>query len=129
MRRLQNRTCSLTLALWCFLLGLGLVYCHDAVASTVELKVLDPRGELFTNPSVPINARLKNLGGKKIGILNNTKPGADDFAPALMQVLKETYPDIQFKMWVIPYNEYPNKADDLKALAAWSDAVIGMMGD
>jgi hypothetical protein len=98
-------------------------------ASTVELKVLDPRAELFTSPSVPISARLRTLDGKKIGILKNSKPGGDDFAPALMQVLKEVYPTIEFKLWSIPYNEYPNKDNDLKALAACSDAVIGMLGD
>jgi hypothetical protein len=129
MRSQLSLTCSLTILAWFCFLVLGLVRCQNAAASNVELKVLDPRAELFTNPSVPINPRLKSLEGKKIGILNNSKPGADDFAPALMQVLKETYPGIQFKMWVIPYNEYPNKANDLKALAEWSDAVVGMMGD
>lgn len=98
-------------------------------ASNVEVKVLDPRAELLTQASVPINARLSTLEGKKIGILKNTKPGGDDFAPALMQVLKETYPRVEFKMWSVSYNDYPAKANDLKEIATWSDAVIGMMGD
>ena len=102
---------------------------HAYAAGNVELKALDPRGDLFTNPSVPINPRLKSLDGKKIGILMNTKPGGDDFAPAMIQSLKDVYPTLQFKMWSVPYNDYPNKSNDLKEIASWSDAVIGMMGD
>jgi hypothetical protein len=114
----------------CFFNASVLAVSQDAyAASTVTLKVLDPRGELFSTPASPINPRLKTLEGKKIGILNNTKPGADSFLPYLMQVLKESYPTIEFKAWNISYNVYPNKARDLKELAAWSDGVIGLMGD
>ncbi|MCE5283280.1 MAG: hypothetical protein LLG93_14415, partial [Deltaproteobacteria bacterium] len=84
---------------------------------------------LMSAPAAPINARLKTLEGKKIGILNNTKPGADYFQPYVMQVLKESYPAIEFKAWNISYNDYPKKADELKAIAAWSDGVIGLLGD
>jgi hypothetical protein len=113
-----------------FLIVLAFGLCQNAYAAgQVELKVLDPRAELMSTPAAPINPRLKTLEGKKIGILNNTKPGADYFQPYIMQVLKETYPKIEFKAWNISYNDYPNKADDLKALAAWSDGVIGLLGD
>ncbi len=98
-------------------------------AEQVTLQVLDPRAELMSAPAAPINARLKTLAGKKIGILNNTKPGADYFQPYVMQVLKDSYPTIEFKAWNISYNDYPKKADELKALAAWSDGVIGLLGD
>jgi hypothetical protein len=114
----------------CFLGATVITVSGDAYAAgTVSIKVLDPRGELFSTPASPINARLKTLEGKKIGILNNTKPGADYFLPYLMQVLKESYPTIEFKVWNISYNLYPNKARDLKELAAWSDGVIGLLGD
>lgn len=113
-----------------FLAILAVALCQDAFAARqVELRVLDPRAELMSEPAAPINTRLKTLEGKKIGILNNTKPGADYFQPYLMQVLKETYPTIEFKAWSISYNDYPKKADELKALAAWSDGVIGLLGD
>jgi hypothetical protein len=102
---------------------------ESIAASAVKLEVLDPRGELFTPPFTPISARLSTLAGKKIGILRNTKPGADSFAPFLEKALKEVAPNIQFRTWVIPYNVYPNKDKDLKALFEWGDAVIGMMGD
>jgi hypothetical protein len=114
----------------CFLIVPAFALCQDVYAAgQVELKVLDPRAELMSAPAAPINTRLKTLEGKKIGILNNTKPGADYFQPYLMQVLKEAYPTIEFKVWNISYNDYPNKANELKELAAWSDAVIGLLGD
>jgi len=117
----------------CFVAGVVflalLVPYVPATAEPVTLKVLDPRGEIFVPPVTPLTARLDTLAGKKVGILRNTKPGADSFAPYLEAALKGVYPDIQFRTWVIPYNDYPNKQKDLKALAEWADAVIGMMGD
>lgn len=119
LRRITGLAVLATLFLW------GSAYGADQVT----LQVLDPRAELLSAPAVPINARLKTLEGKKIGILNNTKPGADYFQPYVMQVLKESYPKIEFKAWNVSYNDYPNKAAELKALAAWSDGVIGLLGD
>jgi len=101
----------------------------ELVNAQVTLNVLDPRGELFTPPVMPTTARLDTLAGKKIGILNNTKPGADAFQPYLEKALKEMVPTIEFKTWVIPYNAYPDKEKDLKALAEWSNGVIGLLGD
>lgn len=120
----------LVVGVFLFLFASGFGMSHSVcTAQAFELKVLDPRAELFSNPASPINPRLKSLDGKKIGILNNTKPGADYFQPYLLQVLKESYPTIEFKVWKISYNDYPKKADDLKAIAAWSDGVIGLLGD
>ena len=119
LRRITGLAALATLLLW------GSAYGADQVT----LQVLDPRAELLSAPVAPINARLKTLEGKKIGILNNTKPGADYFQPYIMQVLKESYPKIEFKAWNVSYNDYPNKAAGLKALAAWSDGVIGLLGD
>ena len=130
MRKHHIKVISIVLIAACFLIVSAFYVSQDAYAAAkVQLKVLDPRGELFSTPAAPINPRIKTLEGKKIGILNNTKPGADYFLPYLMQVLKETYPTIEFKEWKISYNDYPNKANDLKNLAAWSDAVIGLLGD
>jgi len=38
-------------------------------------------------------------------------------------------PTLQLKTWTIPYNDYAGKEKDLKEMAAWSDAVIGFLGD
>ena len=98
-------------------------------AEEMKLEVLDPRGEPLIPSTIPINARLSTLAEKKIAIINNTKPGANAFQPFMEKALKETFPTIQFKTFVIPYNAYPGKEKDLKALAQWSDGVIGLLGD
>jgi hypothetical protein len=101
----------------------------DAAESKAVLKVLDPRAELYSEPARPISPRLSTLDGKKIAILNNTKPGANTFRPHLEAVLKAKYPTVEFKEFVVSYNDYPKKAEDLKAVAQWADGVIGMLGD
>lgn len=130
MKKRRLKTWGTGLIVTCFLVVSVVALYQDVYASgQVELKVLDPRAQLMSVPVSPINPRLDTLAGKKIGIVNNTKPGADSFQPYLMQVLKETYPDAEFKVWNITYNSYPNKARDQKAVAQWSDGVIGLLGD
>jgi hypothetical protein len=98
-------------------------------AEPFKLEILDPRAEIFTPPQVPVSPRLSTLAGKKIGILNNTKPGADSFLPFMEKALKEVFPTVEFKTFQVSYNAYPGKEKDLKALADWSDGVIGLLGD
>ena len=98
-------------------------------AEPVKLEILDPRSELFTPPVTPVSPRLGTLAGKRIGVLNNTKPGADSFLPYLQKAIKEAFPTVEFKTFAISYNAYPGKEKDLKALADWSDGVIGLLGD
>ncbi len=98
-------------------------------AAAVELKVYDPRAELWSPVSKPIQARLSTLDGKKIAIINNTKPGADYIRPYVEKVLKEKFPKAEIKEFVISYNAYPKKNEDLKAVAAWADGVVGLLGD
>ncbi len=98
-------------------------------ADPVTLEILDPRAETYTPPVTPISPRLGSLDGKKVGILNNTKPGADSFIPYLQKAIQEKFPKVEFKVFPISYNAYPGKEKDLKALADWSDGVIGLMGD
>ena len=100
-----------------------------AAAPLVRIEVLDPRAELITRPPAPISRRLRSLSEKKIGILNNTKEGARVFQPYLMKLLKEAEPNLQLRIWTIPYNDYMGKERDLAEIAEWSDAVIGLIGD
>lgn len=130
MKKSRFKTFFTGLLVTGFLVVSAMAFYQDVYAwGRVELTVLDPRAELASAPATPINPRLAALTGKKIGIINNTKPGADSFQPYLLQVLKESYPNIEFKVWNISYNTYPNKTKDLKAVAAWSDGVIGLLGD
>lgn len=106
-----------------------LIAAAPAWAAGVTLKVLDPRAERWSPPATPIQPRLSTLDGKKIAIVNNTKPGADYIQPFIEKVLKEKFPGVVFKEFKLSYNAYPNKANDLKEIAAWADAVVGMLGD
>ena len=100
-----------------------------ADAAQVRLEVLDPRGEISTPPPVPLSARLNSLAGRKVAILNNAKEGARAFQPYLEKLLKEAEPTVLLRSWNVPYNDYPEKGKDLEEIAAWSDAVVGLMGD
>jgi hypothetical protein len=101
----------------------------SAAGGKVALKVYDPRAERWTPPITPIQPRLSTLDGKKIAIINNTKPGADYIRPYIEKVVKEKFPKAETKEFVISYNAYPAKRDDLKAVEDWADAVIGLLGD
>jgi hypothetical protein len=101
----------------------------SAAVGKVELKVYDPRAELWAPPVTPIQPRLATLDGKKIALLNNTKPGADFIRPHIEKVLKEKFPKAEIREFVISYNAYPSKRDDMKVVKDWADAVIGLLGD
>jgi hypothetical protein len=98
-------------------------------APLVRLEVLDPRAEHLTQPPAPISRRLDSLSENKIGILNNTKEGARVFQPYLMKLLKEAEPNLQLRIWTVPYNDYAGKEKHLREMVEWSDAVIGLIGD
>ena len=128
-RRLRKR-----LLIGAVLVGLFTVFSfamtpEAKAADPVKLEILDPRGELFTLPVTPINPRLSSLEGKKIGIINNGKEGADTFQPYLEKVLKEAVPTVEIRRWGIPYNAYPGKEKDFQEVVKWSDGVIGLLGD
>jgi len=128
MRHRHGRSFFFLLAFFGLLTMTPLISPGGAVAE-VKLEVLDPRGELYTPPVQSINPRLSSLAGRKIGIMNNGKAGADAFQPHLEKALKGAAPGVQLRTWGIAYNVYPDKAKDLKAMADWSDAVIGLLGD
>ncbi len=110
-------------------LGMAAAPAISHASPEVTLTVLDPRAQRWAPEARPIQPRLKTLAGKKIAIVNNTKPGASYIRPHIIEVLKEKYPDIEFKEFVISYNAYPKKTEDLKAVSIWADAVVGMLGD
>ena len=94
-----------------------------------ELKVYDPRAALSAPLLQPLHPRLSTLNEKKIAIINNTKPGANYIRPYVEKVIKEKFPTVEFKEFIISYKSYPKKAEDIKAAVEWADCVIGMMGD
>ena len=122
---LKLAVAALTVASVCFVPMLS----NATESGAVTLKILDPVAQRYVPVSRHINKRLDTLAGKKIAIVNNTKPGADYLKPHVEKVLKEKYPDIEFKEFRVSYNMYPKKKDDLKKVSEWADAAIHMLGD
>jgi hypothetical protein len=58
----------------------------------VELKLLNPRGEIEPPPTFVPAPRVAALAGKKIGLYSNSKPGMDNFYAVLEELLKKKYP-------------------------------------
>lgn len=59
----------------------------------ITLEVLNPRGAIPPITVTGIGARVKDLGGKKIGLVDNTKAGAEYFLDATEELLKKKFPD------------------------------------
>ncbi len=83
-------------------LGAALVcaglFLAGTAAAQVTLEVMDPRGEIPPPPTVGISARVSNLAGKKIVLVDNGKFGADNFLNVIAQILKQKYPDATIVM-------------------------------
>ena len=62
----------------------------------VELKLLNPRGEIEPAPIFAPAPRVTDLAGKKIALIHNLKPGAGTFLDAVEELLKSKYPTATF---------------------------------
>ena len=62
----------------------------------VELKVLNPRGEIEPKKIFAPAPRVTELDGKKIALIHNMKSGASTFLDAVEELLKDKYPSAQF---------------------------------
>ena len=58
----------------------------------IALEVLNPRGEIPPITVTGIVARVRDLDGKKIGLVDNTKAGAEYFLDAAEELLKKKFP-------------------------------------
>jgi hypothetical protein len=59
----------------------------------ISIKCLNPQGNLdIPNPSGLTNPRVKELAGKKIGIIWDGKKGGDNYCAAVEELIKEKYP-------------------------------------
>lgn len=124
LRRTRRVALSLTVV---FLFLLGLV---GPAAAQVELSVLSPWAVTTEKTQeFPMAPRLSSLEGVSIGVLNNTKPGADKMEPYLLEELKKVAPSTTFVNVRISYNDYSEKAKDLRNLANRVKGVITFVGD
>jgi hypothetical protein len=94
----------------------------------IKLKVRNPRGKIETTPRFPASPRLKNINGKKIGVLKFGVWGiTEKLWPYLEKALKERSGDIQFREW--SYMGGPaSREDRIKEITEYSDGVIVMLG-
>jgi len=98
--------------------------------SKVSLKVFNPRGELESIPQVSISPRLGKLTGKKIGILDNSKPGGEMLLPYLEEALKKCVPDVELRTWRVLFaHSLDVKEPKLREIAEYADGVIALTGD
>lgn len=58
----------------------------------VELRVLNPRGEIEPPPILAPAPRIADLADKKIALIHNFKAGANTFLDAVEELLREKYP-------------------------------------
>jgi hypothetical protein len=73
-----------------------------SAAAQVTLEVMDPRGEIPPPPTIGITARVPDLAGKKIVLVDNGKFGADNFLDVIAQILKQKYPSATILMYPKP---------------------------
>jgi len=62
----------------------------------VELRVLNPRGEIEPPRIFAPAPRVADLAGKKIALIHNQKAGASTFLDAVEELLREKYPTATF---------------------------------
>lgn len=63
-----------------------------AESAAVAFEVLNPRGEIPPPPTVGIRPRVADLAGKKIGLCDNGKFGANNFLDGVENLLRQKYP-------------------------------------
>jgi hypothetical protein len=97
---------------------------------SVTLKILNPRGTVNVTKQIQSSPRLKDLAGKKIGILNNGKAGGMMLLPYLIDALQKHHPGIEIRQWEVPL-AWPEEVKEpvLNEITNQSDGVIALMGD
>jgi len=100
-------------------------------AKTIKIEVLNPLGERKDPTVLPSRPRPADLTGKRIGILNNTKTGADFLQPHYEKALEEKFPAVKIKSWRLPYIfiDLAINRKTLKEVAENSDVVLVLVGD
>jgi len=95
----------------------------------IALEVLNPRGDILPIPVAGSVARVKDLDGRKIGLVDNTKAGAEYFLDAAEELLKKKFPGatiLRFRKSEGTINPAPKM---YSAVAEKCDAFIYATGD
>lgn len=96
------------------------------VVAQVTLEVMNPQAEIPPPPSaVYLSPRVGDLAGKRIGLIANSKPGAELFLTQIEELLKAKVPTatvVRLRMM----NVRPEQA---KSLASKIDTFVHATGD
>jgi len=91
------------------------------------LEVFAPTSSV-TSGELKLAARLDSLAGKRIGLLFNSKPNADELLERVREQVASTYPDTEFVLRSKPTAAKPMVPEVFEALSA-CDAVVNAFGD
>ena len=92
------------------------------------MEILDPVAEAHP-PSIAPAARGLDLRGKRLGLLDNSKPNARELLEALASSLAERYELARVVVRTKPTMSVPATEPMLESLAAECDVVITGSGD
>ena len=96
----------------------------------MRLRVLSPRGEIENTSEASASKRLHSLEGRRIGILNNGKPGGEMLLPYLEDALKKQIQDVRLRTWLVPLADPTSvKEPLLHEIAGYADGVVVLIGD
>jgi len=96
---------------------------------SVILEVLNPRGEIPLVQSIGLTPRLKDLKGKKIGLIDNGKVGAGYFLDAVEEELKKRLPGVVILRFKKPGRTTAASPKFYPEVAKKLDAFIYATGD
>jgi hypothetical protein len=99
---------------------------HAMNQEKIELRVLNPRGEIETKSASFPSPRVADLSGKKIGLYSNMKQGMDNFYIVFEELLKEKYPEAT-TMKIS--GAFLIRDEDAGAMAEETDAFVYGVGD
>jgi hypothetical protein len=94
------------------------------------LNVLNPEVMAVKDRTIAVSPRLKDLTGKKIGIIFNDKPMGRVFLPYLQESLRKHIDGIDLQTWMITTMEKEEiKQARITECVQYSDAVVALLGD
>lgn len=97
--------------------------------SVVTLEVNNPRGEIAFVALAAMTPRVTALDGKKIGLIDNWKLGADYFLDAVEDALKKLHPAATVLRFRVPETSMGAKPDLYREVARKSDTFVWATGD
>ncbi|MEV1025180.1 hypothetical protein [Streptomyces sp. NPDC050264] len=98
----------------------------QTTADKVTIEVVDPTPEKMQATVTSLAPRLTTLNGKVLGLLSNSKPNADNALRAVAEKIKETYPEMEIRLYPGSIRFEPAL---LQRAIEESDALIGATAD